>query len=123
MPSRGSMTRGSRKDESGSSRAIRPSGATLLKMSFFDDGVVDSQRKISRKSSSGRVRFPLFLQVRHLARVRVNTRLEGGMKVKKLIAVLLAAMFAGASLSAIAADKPTPEQCKKNPKMEGCPKK
>jgi hypothetical protein len=42
--------------------------------------------------------------------------------VKKLIAVLLVAMFAGASISAIAADKPTPEQCKKEPTMEGCPK-
>ena len=43
--------------------------------------------------------------------------------MKKLIVVLLAATFAGASLSVIAADKkPTAEQCKKDPKMKGCEK-
>ena len=44
--------------------------------------------------------------------------------MKKSIAYLLAAMFAfGAVGSVVAADKPTAEQCKKDPKMEGCPKK
>ena len=48
--------------------------------------------------------------------------------MKKLIVVLLAAMFAGASISAIAADqkaekKPSAEDCKKDPKMKGCPVK
>ena len=47
--------------------------------------------------------------------------------MKKLIVVLLAAMFAGASISAIAADqkaekKPSAEDCKKDPKMKGCEK-
>jgi hypothetical protein len=63
------------------------------------------------------------LQARYLARIGITNLLEGGINVKNLIVVLLAAMFAGASLSAIAADKPTPEQCKKDPTMEGCPKK
>ena len=44
--------------------------------------------------------------------------------MKKLIAVLLAATFAGASIYAIAeekkAEKPSAEQCKKNPKLKGC---
>jgi hypothetical protein len=44
--------------------------------------------------------------------------------VKKLIAVLLAATFAAASFAVVAADKaPTAEQCKKDPKMKGCPVK
>ena len=48
--------------------------------------------------------------------------------MKKLIAVLLAATFAGASISAIAAEqkaekKPSAEECKKDPKMKGCPVK
>jgi len=48
--------------------------------------------------------------------------------VKKLIAVLLAATFAGVSVSVIAADekasekKPSAEQCKANPKLKGCEK-
>lgn len=48
--------------------------------------------------------------------------------MNKLIAILLAAVFAGASVNAIAQDKkadkkPTAEQCKKDPKMKGCEKK
>jgi hypothetical protein len=48
--------------------------------------------------------------------------------MNKLIAMLLAAVFAGVSFNAIAQDKapkktPTAEECAKNPKMEGCPKK
>ena len=48
--------------------------------------------------------------------------------MRKLIAILLAAMFVGVSVSAIAAGekkaekKPTAEECKKNPKMKGCEK-
>ena len=47
--------------------------------------------------------------------------------MKKLIAVQLAATFAGASVSVIAADKaaekkPSAEECKKNPKLKGCEK-
>jgi hypothetical protein len=47
--------------------------------------------------------------------------------LKKLIAVLLAATFAGASIYAVAEDKqaekkPTAEQCKANPKLKGCEK-
>jgi len=47
--------------------------------------------------------------------------------MKKLIAMLLAATFAGVSINAIAqekkaAAKPTEKQCKENPKLEGCPK-
>ena len=46
--------------------------------------------------------------------------------MKKLIAVLFAAAFLGASVSVIAeekkAEKPTAEQCKKDPKMKGCEK-
>jgi hypothetical protein len=43
--------------------------------------------------------------------------------MQKLIAVLLAAMFAGVSVQAIAQTKdkkPTAEECKKDPKMKGC---
>jgi hypothetical protein len=44
--------------------------------------------------------------------------------MKKLIAVLLAATFAGVSVQAMAqakdAKKPTAEECKKNPKLAGC---
>ena len=46
--------------------------------------------------------------------------------MKKLIAVLLAATFAGATVSVFAADekasekKPSAEQCKANPKLKGC---
>jgi hypothetical protein len=49
--------------------------------------------------------------------------------MNKLIAMLLAATFAGVSINAIAQDKkaattdakkPTAEQCKKDPKMKGC---
>ncbi|HLB16546.1 MAG TPA: hypothetical protein VJM14_16585 [Burkholderiales bacterium] len=44
--------------------------------------------------------------------------------MKKLIAILLAGMFAAVSFQAIAQDKkaakPTAEQCKKDPKMKGC---
>jgi len=48
--------------------------------------------------------------------------------VKKLVAILIAATFAGASASVIAADKkaekkPSAAQCKKDPKMKGCPVK
>lgn len=42
--------------------------------------------------------------------------------MKKLIAVLLAATFAVASFAVVAAEKPTAEQCKKDPKMKGCEK-
>lgn len=43
--------------------------------------------------------------------------------MKKLIAVLFAATFAAVSFQAVAQDKkaPTAEQCKKDPKMAGCP--
>jgi hypothetical protein len=41
--------------------------------------------------------------------------------MKKLVAMILAAMFAAVSFQAFAADtKPTAEQCKKDPKMKGC---
>jgi hypothetical protein len=43
--------------------------------------------------------------------------------MNKLIAVILAAMFAAVSFQAVAQDKtakPTAEQCKKDPKMKGC---
>jgi cytochrome oxidase Cu insertion factor (SCO1/SenC/PrrC family) len=41
--------------------------------------------------------------------------------MKKLIAVLFAAMFAAVSFQAVAqAKKPTADECKKNPKMAGC---
>lgn len=47
--------------------------------------------------------------------------------MKKLFAILLAAAFAGASLTAVAGEKksakPTAEECKKDPKMKGCEKK
>jgi hypothetical protein len=48
--------------------------------------------------------------------------------VRKLIAILLASMSVGASVSAIAAEekkaekKPSAEECKKNPKLKGCEK-
>ena len=43
----------------------------------------------------------------------------------KLIAALIAATFAAATVTPVAfaaekADKPTAEQCKKDPKMKGC---
>ncbi len=44
----------------------------------------------------------------------------------KLLSMILAAMFAVASVSAMAQDKgkmekkPTAEECKKDPKMKGC---
>ena len=39
----------------------------------------------------------------------------------KLIAVVLAAMFAAVSFQAVAQDKkPTAEECKKDPKLKGC---
>ena len=41
--------------------------------------------------------------------------------MKKLIAVLFAAMFAAVSFQVVAKDKkPTAEECKKDPKMKGC---
>jgi hypothetical protein len=41
--------------------------------------------------------------------------------MNKLIAVILAAMFAAMSFQAIAQDKkPTAEECKKDPKLKGC---
>ena len=41
--------------------------------------------------------------------------------MSKLIAVILAAMFAAVSFQAVAQDKkPTAEECKKDPKMKGC---
>jgi hypothetical protein len=41
--------------------------------------------------------------------------------MKKLVAVIFAAMFAAVSFQAVAqAKKPTAEECKKNPKMAGC---
>ena len=41
--------------------------------------------------------------------------------MSKLIAVILAAMFAAVSFQAIAQDKkPTAEECKKDPNMKGC---
>ncbi len=43
--------------------------------------------------------------------------------MKKLIAVLIAATFAGVSVQALAQakdKKPTAEECKKDPKMKGC---
>jgi hypothetical protein len=43
--------------------------------------------------------------------------------MKKLIAVLFAAMFAAVSFQVVAQTKdakPTAEQCKKDPKMKGC---
>ena len=43
--------------------------------------------------------------------------------MKQLIAIILAAAFAAVSFQAVAADKkPTADQCKKDPKMKGCPK-
>jgi Ni/Co efflux regulator RcnB len=40
----------------------------------------------------------------------------------KLLSMIIAAAFAAASFSVVAADakKPTAEQCKKDPKMKGC---
>ena len=45
--------------------------------------------------------------------------------MKQLLTMLMAAMFAAASVSAIANDKkdgkkPSAEECKKDPKMKGC---
>ena len=41
--------------------------------------------------------------------------------MKKIVALILAAMFAAVSFQAVAQDKkPTAEQCKKDPKMKGC---
>jgi hypothetical protein len=50
------------------------------------------------------------------------------LKLKTLIAVVLAVTFAGASIYAVAeekkaAAKPTKEQCKKDPMLKGCPTK
>jgi hypothetical protein len=43
--------------------------------------------------------------------------------MKQVVAMILAAMFAAVSFQAVAQDKkaPTAEQCKKDPKMAGCP--
>jgi hypothetical protein len=42
--------------------------------------------------------------------------------MKKLIAIVLAATFAAVSFQVVAQEKkPTAEQCKKDPKMKGCP--
>ncbi len=49
--------------------------------------------------------------------------------MKKYLAMIFAAMFAAASVTAIAQDKkkddkkkaPTAEECKKDPKLSGCP--
>jgi hypothetical protein len=42
--------------------------------------------------------------------------------MKKLIAIVLAATFAAVSLQVVAQEKkPTAEECKKDPKMKGCP--
>jgi hypothetical protein len=41
--------------------------------------------------------------------------------MRKLVAVIFAAMFAAVSFQAIAqAKKPTADECKKNPTMAGC---
>ncbi|MGH6802208.1 MAG: hypothetical protein ACREC3_02425 [Methyloceanibacter sp.] len=43
--------------------------------------------------------------------------------MNKLIAILLAGMFAAVSFQAVAQDKPkkpSAEECKKDPKMKGC---
>jgi hypothetical protein len=43
--------------------------------------------------------------------------------MKQLVALVLAAVFAGVSVQAMAQakdKKPTAEQCKKDPKMKGC---
>jgi hypothetical protein len=41
--------------------------------------------------------------------------------MNKLIAVILAAMFAAISFQVVAQDKkPTAEECKKDPKLKGC---
>ncbi|MFN0301492.1 MAG: hypothetical protein ACKVQU_14190 [Burkholderiales bacterium] len=41
--------------------------------------------------------------------------------MQKLFAIVLAALFAGATFQAVAADKkPTAEECKKDSKMKGC---
>jgi hypothetical protein len=41
--------------------------------------------------------------------------------MNKLIAVILAAMFAAMSFQVVAQDKkPTAEECKKDPKLKGC---
>jgi hypothetical protein len=49
---------------------------------------------------------------------------QRGNFMKKLIAVLFAAMFAAVSFQAVAQDKaakkPSAEECKKDPKMKGC---
>jgi len=51
---------------------------------------------------------------------------SGRVTVRKVVAILLAAMFMGASVSAIAAEKkaadkkPSADECKKNPTMKGC---
>jgi hypothetical protein len=41
--------------------------------------------------------------------------------MKKIVALIFAAMFAAVSFQAVAqAKKPTAEECKKDPKMKGC---
>jgi hypothetical protein len=41
--------------------------------------------------------------------------------MKKVVAVLFAAMFAAVSFQVVAQDKkPTADECKKDPKMKGC---
>ncbi|HET9043234.1 MAG TPA: hypothetical protein VFN70_08810 [Burkholderiales bacterium] len=41
--------------------------------------------------------------------------------MKKIVALVFAAMFAAVSFQAVAqAKKPSAEECKKNPKMAGC---
>ena len=40
--------------------------------------------------------------------------------MKKLIAVVFAAMFAAVSFQAVAQTKPTADECKKDPKKAGC---
>ena len=39
--------------------------------------------------------------------------------MRKLVSLILAAAFAAASVTAMA-QKPTAEECKKDPKMKGC---
>ena len=67
-----------------------------------------------------RLRFP---EAKNGLLPRASTKLKEE-SMRKLAALVLAAVFAALSLQAVAQDKkdakPTAEQCKKDPKMKGC---
>ena len=52
----------------------------------------------------------------------ITTNLDQEKAMTKLLSMIIAATFAAASLTVMAADKkPTAAECKKDPKMKGCP--